>query len=192
MFPAYIIDEVIDEIVAEARDELARIGIFFGEVEELDTYGVQYCTIVFRDVAVNLENRELRKELSMASESWERFFKALALERIVSGSNPDVHDYVDVEEISWNRNRGPFVRLNVSLEVEGLLRKYGLADLNVREMEECLEGILDYEARRILRRLNEALREAMAEARHARGEVVPLRSLSTSSSRVKFKSPRIS
>lgn len=164
-------------VVEDVKAELARLGIFFGDVEELDAYGVRFCTIVFRDVSVNLENRELQKALSEACGSWERLFKAFALEKLVSGGELNVYDYVDVEEISWSKRYGPYVRLNVSVEVGGLLQKYGLADIDVREMEESLEGILDCEARRILRKLNRALQEAMSEGLrdcHTRGETVPL------------------
>lgn len=172
-----VVGEVVEMVVEDVKAELARLGIFFGDVEELDTYGVRFCTIVFRDVNVNLENRELQKALSEACESWERLFKMLALEKVVSGGELNVYNYVDVEEISWSKRHGPYVRLDVSMEVDGLLRKYGLANINVREMEECLEGILDYEARRILRKLNGALQEALSEGLrncHARGETVSL------------------
>jgi len=153
-------NEVVEHVSEDARSELSRVGIHVGEVEELDTYGTRYCVIVFRDVSVDLENAELRRSLSEASSSWDRLFKALALERLVLDEGLRIYDYVDVEEVSWSRRYGPFVKLYVSAEVDELLRRCGLeGEVDVREMEEALEGLLDYEARRILRTLNEAVKE---------------------------------
>ena len=145
------------DIIKDAEEQLAKAGIFLGELEDLDTCGVRYCSIAFRGVSVDLENKELQKTLSEASQSWERLFRALAFEKLVSDKSTNVCDYVEVKEIFWSRRNGPVVRLNVSMEVDKLLQRYSLGEADAGEMEEALEGILDYEARRILKRLNEEL-----------------------------------
>ncbi|MEM1798146.1 MAG: hypothetical protein QXX87_02885 [Candidatus Jordarchaeales archaeon] len=138
--------------VEEFKAGLERLGILFGEAEEIDAYGARVRTIIFRDVNVDLENRELQKALSEACESWKRLFEAFALEKLVSGGRLSIYDYVDVEEISWSRRHGPYVRLSVSSDARRLLQKYGLDGVDVREMEASLEMLLDREARTILLR----------------------------------------
>jgi hypothetical protein len=54
------VEDFIGEIIEEAKVELARIGVFFEDVEELETYGNFFSTISFRCASVNLQNAELQ------------------------------------------------------------------------------------------------------------------------------------
>lgn len=146
---------MFDEIMEDAKAELARRGMFFDDIKEVEAYGNIYSDITLSYASIDLENKELQKLLSDVSGGWSDLFKALAFERLIAGSTAYLQDYVFVEEVRWSTHS--FVRLCVYADIDELLQKYELGEADVREMEEALEGILNYEARCILRRLNEAL-----------------------------------
>jgi hypothetical protein len=165
------VEDLVSQIIEEAKVELARIGMFFEDVEKLETYGNFFSTISFRCASVNLQNAELRRLLSEASSSWKHLFKALALEKLTADNPTCLEDCVAVEEVRWSTRS--FVRLFVGVDVDDLLEKYDLGEADPRGMEEALEGILEYEARRILRKLNKALGEEYASQEvKSRGETV--------------------
>jgi hypothetical protein len=165
------VEGLVSEIIEEARAELARIGVFFEDVGELETYGNFFSAISFRCASVNLQNAELQRLLSEASSSWKRLFRALALEKLTADNPTCLEDCVTVEEVHWSTRS--FVRLSVRIDVDDLLEKYDLGEADPRGMEEALEGILEYEARRILSKLNKALAEEYAsQEAKSRGEVV--------------------
>jgi hypothetical protein len=154
------IADFVGEIIDEVKAEVARIGMFFEEVEELEAYGNLYSAVAFRCASVNLENPEMQRLLSEVSPSWSRIFRALALERLIADNPVRLQDYVEVEEVHWSTRSS--VRLCICACIDELLGEYKLGEADPREMEEALEGILDYEARCILRRLNKALAEEYA------------------------------
>jgi len=146
---------VFDEIVEDAKAELARRGMFFEDIEELETYGNVYSDVTLSCASADLENAELQKLLSEASSSWSRLFRALAFEKLVADNTARLQDYVEVEEVQWSTRS--FVRLCVYIDIDELLGKYGLGEADAGEMEKALEEILNYEAHRILQKLNEAV-----------------------------------
>jgi hypothetical protein len=165
------IEGLVSEIIEEAKAEVARIGMFLEDVEELETYGNFFSVISFRCASVNLQNAELQRLLSEASSSWGRLFKALALEKLTTDNPARLEDCVTVEEVHWSTRS--FVRLSVRIDVDDLLEKYDLGEADPRGMKEALEGILEYEARRILRKLNKALAEEYAsQEAKSHGEAV--------------------
>lgn len=150
MYSKVLLDDWWEPVIEESKIRLEKTGIFFEDMS-FDLGRDRY--IELSEVSVNLDNTDLLNWLCEADDNWKRLVDMLCFENLID-SKVHVSEVVDVEEVKCGK-RGVYVRLSVSGYVDELQEKLGLEDIemDVREMENTLEGILRDEAKMILKAL---------------------------------------
>ncbi|MCW4008551.1 MAG: hypothetical protein NWF09_07695 [Candidatus Bathyarchaeota archaeon] len=143
----------VKDTIETVKDKLAENGIYVGKIDVVyNNIGNGVITVMFKNVSIDLENKNLRKDLAEVSSNWRNFFNVLNLKCLIDGSALQIEDFIEVSEIYWNQREGAQVILNYDLQIYDFMKEFGF-DIDLEEMSKALESILNYEARQVLHKL---------------------------------------